>query len=101
MPLKHITSQTDFSAGEVDSTLKRDDEHPARKVGLRQCVNFRMTNGGGVANRFGRSAQFLDGPRVVEVLMGTGAVFTFCFSATGGANTGVLTVRSAGASVFT
>ncbi len=96
MPLlKHVTSQTDFSAGEVDPTLKRDDEHPVRKAGLRQCPNFRILNSKGLANRFGRSAQFLDGPRVDEVLMGPGEAFTLCFSAA------TLTVRSAGASVFT
>ncbi len=100
--LKHVTSQTNFSAGEVDPTLKRDDEHPARKAGLRQCANFRMTNGGGVANRFGRSAQFLDGPRVDEVLMEPGSAFTLCFSADIGPGSGVLTVRQPdGTPVFT
>ena len=96
MPLlKHVTSQTDFSAGELDSTFKRDDQHPVRKAGLRQCANFRILNTRGLANRFGRSAQFLDGPRVDEVLMGPGQAFTLCFSS------GTLNVRQAGAIVFT
>lgn len=49
-------SQTDFSYGEVDSDLKRADNHPARKAGLRQMANARIHNSGNIQNRSGRSA---------------------------------------------
>ena len=36
MPRQIQGSQNDFSAGEIDAALKRNDTHPARKTGLRQ-----------------------------------------------------------------
>jgi hypothetical protein len=51
-------SQTDFSFGEIDIALKRNDQHPARKAGLRQMENFRILNSGAVQNRSGRTALF-------------------------------------------
>lgn len=59
MPIpKIIGAQRDFSFGEVDVALKRADEHPARKAGLRQMANCRILNSGAVQNRSGRRALF-------------------------------------------
>jgi hypothetical protein len=58
MPKQIQGSQTDFSFGEVDVDLKRNDTHPARKGGLRQMTNARILNAGGFQNRPGRRALF-------------------------------------------
>jgi hypothetical protein len=88
-----IVAQSDFSAGEVDPDLERDDENPVLKKGLRQCANFRILNSKKVSNRLGRSVQFIDGPRIDEVLMAPGQVFYLCFRAGG------LAVRNAAGTV--
>jgi hypothetical protein len=94
--VENIVTQTDFSGGQVDVTIKRNDPHPLHKAGLRQCINWRILNAQGLTNRAGRSAQFLDGPRVDEVIMAPGFPFLLCFSA------GIITIRSLnGAVVFT
>jgi hypothetical protein len=77
---KLVTAQRDFSAGQVDPTIKRNEDHPFYKSGVRQAVNFRQLNTKGLGNRFGRSAQFLDGPRTEEILMGPGFPFVLCFA---------------------
>jgi len=51
-------AQRDFSFGEVDIALKRADEHPARKGGLRQAANTRILNSKAIQNRPGRSALY-------------------------------------------
>lgn len=51
-------SQRDFSYGEIDIALKRNDEHPARRAGLRQMQNVRILNSGSIQNRSGRRALF-------------------------------------------
>lgn len=76
---KIVTSQTDFSAGQVDTDLKREGDSEVYKRGLRQCSNFRITNAKKLTQRLGRSAKFIDGPRVDEVLMGPGQVFFIVF----------------------
>jgi hypothetical protein len=81
MPVQIVTAQRDFSAGQVDPNVKRNEDHPAYKTGLRQAINARQLNTKGLANRFGRSAQFFDGPRVEEILMGPGFPFLLCFAA--------------------
>ena len=58
MPRQLQGSQTDFSFGEIDPSLKRADNHPARKAGLRQMANARLLNGGGLQNRSGRRALY-------------------------------------------
>src|ERR1700745_3897728 len=55
---KILGAQRDFSFGEVDVALKRSDDHPARKAGLRQMVNARILNSGAVQDRPGRRALF-------------------------------------------
>jgi hypothetical protein len=50
--------QRDFSYGEIDIALKRNDDHPARKGGLRQMANTRILNSGAIQNRSGRRALF-------------------------------------------
>lgn len=77
---KIVTSQTDFSAGQIDTDLKREGDSEVYKRGLRQCSNFRITNAKKLTQRLGRSAKFIDGPRVDEVLMGPGQVFFLVFS---------------------
>lgn len=80
MPVaKIVTSQTDFSAGQVDTDLKREGDSEVYKRGLRQCSNFRITNAKKLSNRLGRSAKFIDGPRVDEVLMSPGQIFYLVF----------------------
>lgn len=58
MVQKILGAQRDFSFGEIDVALKRADDHPARKAGLRQMANFRILNSGSAQNRSGRRALF-------------------------------------------
>src|SRR5258708_2898727 len=83
MAQKIIGAQHDFSYGEVDVTLKRNDEHPARKAGLRQCANMRILNSKSLQNRPGRSAQVSASTslRIEEVTMSPGNIFRIAFGA--------------------
>lgn len=93
---KHTTAQRDFSAGEVDVTLKRSEDSEVYKRGVRQMSNFRITDAAKPSNRFGRSIQYIDGPRNDEVLMAPGQVFRLIFG------NGYIRVRNAaGTQVFT
>lgn len=58
MVQKIIGAQRDFSYGEVDVALKRADDHPARKGGLRQMANARILNSGALQDRPGRRALY-------------------------------------------
>jgi hypothetical protein len=89
-------AQRDFSFGEVDVTLKRNDEHPARKAGLRQCANMRILNTKALQNRPGRSAKFPapTSSRIEEVTMSPGNIFRIAFG-----NGEVRIFNSAGAQV--
>lgn len=92
-----VTAQTDFSAGELDDTAKRDE---IAKTGARQMANWRVTNTKKATNRPGRRAVFIDsggvGGRVDKVQMAPGSLFYLCFGADA-----VLRVRNAaGAIVF-
>jgi hypothetical protein len=80
---KIIGAQRDFSFGEVDVALKRADDHPARKAGLRQMSNLRILDAGGVQDRPGRSALFpaLLSSRIEEVTMSPGNTFKIAFGA--------------------
>src|SRR6185295_3317372 len=81
MAQKIIGAQHDFSYGEVDVTLKRNDEHPARKAGLRQGANMRILNSKALQNRPGRSAKF-PAPtslRIEEVTMTPTSIFRIAF----------------------
>lgn len=76
-------SQRDFSAGEIDPDLKRNDEHPARKAGLRQMSNMRIKNSSAIQGRPGRTALF-PAPamvRIEEIVMSPGNVFKIGFGA--------------------
>jgi hypothetical protein len=73
------TSQRDFSAGEVDVEVKRDDTNPLMKAGARQMRNWRILNSKGVSNRPGRRAIFLEDGRVEQVTMAPGVVFFLAF----------------------
>lgn len=83
MATKIQGSQHDFSFGEVDVALKRVDDHPARKGGLRQMVNARILNSGSVQNRPGRRALFpaMNTSRIEELTMSPGNVFKIAFGA--------------------
>jgi hypothetical protein len=82
-----INAQRDFSAGQPDSAIKRNDESKVLKQGARKMENFRIKNTGGVENRPGRTAKFVGNPaaaaigRVDEVLMAPGIVYYLVFSA--------------------
>jgi hypothetical protein len=81
MPRQIEGSQTDFSFGEVDVTLKRNDQHPAHKGGLRQMANARILNSGAIQDRPGRSALFFETGRVEKVLMSPDNLFYLAFGA--------------------
>lgn len=82
MPQKIQGAQRDFSFGEIDVTLKRADDHPARKAGLRQMSNWRILNSGAIQNRSGRTALFPAGAaaRIEEITMSPGNTFKLAFS---------------------
>src|ERR1700692_1747229 len=96
MPVaKTVLAQRDFSAGELDVSVKRSDENPLMRTGARQCANFRILNSKSVQNRPGRRALFLrgalgSGGRIDKILMSPGNAF---FLACG--NAGGLTVLNA------
>lgn len=79
MVAKISGAQRDFSFGEVDPALKRSDDVPARKGGLRQMANARILNSGSLQNRPGRRALFPEQGRVEEVTMSPGNVFYLVF----------------------
>lgn len=94
MPQKIQGSQRDFSFGEVDANLKRADEHPARKGGLRQMSNCRILNSGALEMRSGRSAMFPAPPsaRIEQITMSPGNEFKISFGA--GQGTGQIQIYS-------
>ena len=53
---KIIGAQRDFSAGELDLSMKRADANPMMKIGARQLSNFNILCSGAAANRPGRRA---------------------------------------------
>jgi hypothetical protein len=85
MPRQIQGSQFDFSYGEVDIALKRNDSHPARKGGLRQMSNMRILNSGSIQERSGRTALFPapSTARIEEVTMSAGNIFKLSFGAAG------------------
>ena len=77
-------AQRDFSYGEVDVDLKRADDHPARKGGLRQMANARIHNSGSLQNRSGRRALYPitdNGLRTERFTISAGKVFDIQFAA--------------------
>jgi hypothetical protein len=96
---KILGAQRDFSYGEVDIDLKRSDEHPAFKNGLRQCSNIRLLKSKKPQNRPGRRALYpLSGAvvRTERITMSPGNIFDIQFGAAL-----VQIVNSAGTVVFT
>src|SRR6516165_950807 len=96
MAIAKITgAQIDFSAGELDESVKRAHES-IQKIGARQMLNWRVLSSKALQNRSGRSALFVATGRTEEVAMPGGSFFFINFAA------GSLTVfNSAGAQVFT
>ncbi len=81
---KILGAQRDFSFGEVDPALKRSDDHPARKAGLRQMVNARILNSRAVQDRPGRSALYPitnSGTRTERFTISPGNVYDIQFAA--------------------
>jgi hypothetical protein len=83
MVQKILGGQRDFSYGEVDVDLKRNDDHPARKAGLRQMLNHRIHNSGVLGQRSGRSALYPApvAARTEELTMSPGNDFKIEFGA--------------------
>lgn len=80
MPIpKIVGAQRDFSAGELDESLKRADENPIMKVGCRQLANKRILSGGQASERPGRRAIGQENGRVEEILMSPGNTFYLVF----------------------
>jgi hypothetical protein len=83
---KIINAQRDFSAGELDESVKRADELGVMKAGAREMLNWRILSSKSIANRPGRSALFtLEGGlsgRVEEFVV-RGTLFYLAFSAGG------------------
>lgn len=93
---KIIGSQRDFSAGELDVTMKRADDNPVMKAGARQMSNWRILNSKALSNRPGRSVKYFDGGRVEQVTMSPGNVFDLVFGV------GYISIyNAAGTRVFT
>ncbi|WGR74344.1 MULTISPECIES: hypothetical protein [unclassified Bradyrhizobium] len=74
-------AQRDFSSGEIDVALKRSDDHPARKTGLRQMANFRILNSGAIQDRPGKRASLYlpTAGRTERIVMSPDNVFDFAF----------------------
>jgi hypothetical protein len=103
MAQKLIGAQTDFTYGEVDVTFKRNDAHPARKAGTRQCANMRILNSKALQNRPGRAAQFpaTDAWRIEEVTMSPGNVFRIWFGTLPSGSGQIRVLNSLGVTLFT
>jgi hypothetical protein len=81
---KILGAQRDFSFGEVDPALKRSDDHPARKAGLRQMANARILNSRALQDRPGRRALYPitnSGIRTDRFTITSGNVFDIQFAA--------------------
>lgn len=89
-------AQRDFSAGELDVSMKRADDNPVMKAGARQMSNWRIKNSKTVTNRPGRTALFLANGRIEEIRMSPTATFFIAFG-----NGTIKVFNSAGAQVFT
>lgn len=90
---KILGGQTDFSGGEFDPEIKRDDT--LMKTGGRQCSNFRILNSKKITNRPGKSALLFETGRVDKVTMSPNNNFYIAFG------TGYLHVyNAAGAQVY-
>ena len=81
---RSVTSQTDFSAGEPNVEIKRFNENPLHKAGLRQARNVRILNTGGLQQRPGRKILFVFDGRVDEVETSAGVFWRLCFGNAGG-----------------
>jgi hypothetical protein len=92
---KIIGAQRDFSAGELDHSVRRADENPTMKAGARQMRNWRILSSRALQNRSGRSALFPEAGRVERITMAPGQDFYLVFG------TGYLRVYNvAGTQVF-
>jgi hypothetical protein len=81
MAIAKITgAQIDFSAGELDESIKRAHDS-IQKIGARQMLNWRILSSKAVQNRSGRSALFPAIGRTEEVAMPGGSIFFLNFSA--------------------
>src|SRR5215472_3067045 len=98
MPIAKITgAQIDFSAGELDDSVKRAHDS-IQKIGARQMLNWRVLSSKAIQNRPGKSALFTllgaTAGRVEEFSM-QGTVFFLAFT-----NTQVVVFSATGAALF-
>lgn len=78
-----VSAQTDFSVGELDPSVKRDNKSPIVQAGVRQATNFRILNTKGMQNRSGRRALFKANDRVEEFLIAPGVTYYIAFPSAG------------------
>lgn len=83
---KVVNAQRDFSGGQIDIELKRDDASPVLKAGARQCSNLRILNSKNLTERPGRSAVYRQPiiGRVDQVRLTSALVVDLSFGGDGG-----------------
>src|SRR5215472_6337773 len=79
MPIAKITgAQIDFSAGELDDSVKRAHDS-IQKIGARQMANWRLLSSKAVQNRPGRSVIRGGTGRTEQIIMPGGQIFYLNF----------------------
>lgn len=85
-----LSSQRDFSAGELDTEMKRADDLPIYRAGARQMRNWRTLNSRTLEQRPGRRALYRHDGRIDEVAVTPTLTYDLCFG-----GDGALAVRTA------
>ncbi len=81
---KTVTAQTDFSAGELNTEIKRNETHVLHKSGGREVENFRILHSQSLDQRPGRRLLFVYDGRVDEIEVAPGVIYRLCFGNDGG-----------------
>ncbi len=76
---KTVTAQTDFSAGELNTEIKRNETHVLHKSGGREVENFRILQSQSLNQRPGRRLLFIYDGRVDEIEVAPGVKYRLCF----------------------
>lgn len=79
---KHVSSQVDFSAGQVDATALRRDDAKLLRAALRQAANARATPNGPAQTRMGRRLIIMGYPRTDDFSTADGTRYVLCFQST-------------------
>lgn len=77
-----LSSQRDFSAGELDAEMKRRDDQPITKAGGRQMADWRILSSGNLEQRPGRRALYPQTGRVDQVDVNN-VTYDICFGGDG------------------